>query len=248
MKRPTIFRTVVLLTGVCVAYWQAPKLIELVDKVRGGMSPAAALAGLTGKGQPSPANEISLEQLRSVLSGAGAGQAISGAKPGGDVVVFSPNGAALTEAQKQALIEKANRMRPAGSGAAPDRISLPPGLSPPARPVAGEDDQPDEPAEAPEQHPEETPKEPEPESTPNASVDDLASATDLEELSTAALGGEPVGIHDELREMLHEITPPNHNTSYLTRRASRVAWRNPSLPRGPRPAFIIGPPGSGVAP
>jgi hypothetical protein len=247
MKRPTIFRTVVLLAGVCAAFWQAPRIVELIDKVRGGMSPAAAIAGLTGRGAAPPQSEVSLDELRAALSGATAGAALPSAKPGGEVIVFSPNGAALTEAQRQALLQKANRLRPSGSGHTPDRISLPPGASsPPKPPTTIDDDQAEKPSE-------EKPEPKDSKESPRGALD-TASSTPDDDLSMDMLiegsspesadEGETVGIHDELRVLLHEISPPAPDEVTRFRRASRIAWRNPSLPRGPHPAFIIGPPGS----
>lgn len=252
MKRPTIFRTIVLLAGVCTAFWQAPKIVELIDNVRGGMSPAAAIAGLTGRGQSTQADDISLDQLRSALSGAAANAALPNGKPGGEVVVFSPSGAALSEAQRQALVQKANRLRPSGSGTAPNRISLPPGASSPPRPpatVESEEATSSETEQQREKKPEEASQESKGAEESASASEELSAADDMDLLALGDGGGigdaEPVGIHEELRELLDEIAPPNHDAQTRIRRASRIAWRSTSLPRGPRPAFIIGPPGSG---
>lgn len=249
MKRPTIFRTIVLLAGVCTAFWQAPRIIELIDKVRGGMSPAAALAGLSGRGQATQPDEISLDDLRAALSGASANAALPNGKSGGEVVVFSPSGAALTEAQRQALVQKANRLRPSGSGAPTGRVSLPPGASSPPRPpttVENEDTEPRDADQHREKQPERDGQEGASDEASTSALRDLGEGEELDLLAIGAADDEPVGIHEELRELLNEIAPPNRDAEVRVRRASRIAWRSSSLPRGPRPAFIIGPPGSGA--
>lgn len=206
------------------------------------MSPAAAIAGLSGRGQASPTNEISIEQLRAALNGASPPGAAAGAKQSGEIVVFSPNGAALSEAQRAALLKQADRLKPMGIGTGTERVSLPPSAAPTPRPPASVEEK------APEGNPSEDSK--------DASEEHPARGTDEVEANTApgddsgllsgeAFGGEPVGIHDELRDLLDEIAPVNRDLSVRIKRSSRIAWRNPSLPRGSRPVFIIGPPGSG---
>ncbi len=288
MKRPSIIRSALLLGSASAAIWQAPRIIAMVDQVRaqGGLSglhPAATFGGEGGK--PAGAEDMTLDEIRSLISGASPTGIPAAKKAPGDVVIFTPKGARLSEQERQRLRRQAENLRPdlipaAGGGPGEiGRVSLPPlagPVAPPPTPAptpaesTPPESTPPNPSPSEPQFPVTQPPVASPPHTPLQSAPprtgDTRHEQDAEAPAQSASGGSdredsdplagygdgpplgPVGIHDELRELLVEIAPPSGASAGAARHARRQGWRSTTLPSGSRPTFIIGPPGSASAP
>ncbi len=100
-----------MLACVCAALWQAASFLEILSRTRGRPRPADAalpgtgLPGLESLGGPGrEPDSASAARLR-------VGTAVNGSSPG-DMVVFTPNGSRLTDAEREALAREAERNRP----------------------------------------------------------------------------------------------------------------------------------------
>lgn len=133
MKTGKMIRWTLLLVSLCVSLWQAPAIIHAIDGARGASGGGGGfpdLSQLTGQGgiptlpglagaQPTgdaKASQQELAALQAALAARNINQKDADKdtrKDPDELVVFSPDGKKLTEAQKQKLLRDAARQRPA---------------------------------------------------------------------------------------------------------------------------------------
>lgn len=106
MKTGKAIKLSLFVGSLCYSLYQIPKMMEMVDGMGGGggLSGLSGLSGLQGA-----------DNAFSMLEKLNGGMADPGASPedvGGQLRVFSPNGEALTEAQRAELEAAAERLRP----------------------------------------------------------------------------------------------------------------------------------------
>lgn len=148
MKTGKMIRWTLLLVSTCISLWQAPAIIHALDSAKAasggpggfqgvrGIPDLKQLTGQTGipslPGMPSlpalqaganaQASQQNLAALQAALAGSAAKQKSASKDPKkaeDDLVIFSPDGKQLTEAERQKLLREAARNRPAPRADAP---------------------------------------------------------------------------------------------------------------------------------
>lgn len=105
MSKRKLIKTVLLLASVCVGLWQASKFAEVLTRTRSEQSIGGLLKQAHGKPASPP-------DLMGLLKGVQQPTPPLGEEKPDGIVVFSPDGKKLTEAEREALVREAERLRP----------------------------------------------------------------------------------------------------------------------------------------
>jgi len=102
-----LFRVIVMLAGVCLAFWQIPALVDRIEGIRSTTMLPFAGADTTGINElGAPAKDVRSLESRGTARTDGP----KNKEP--ELVLFSPQGAKLSAEERRKLLEEAKRSAP----------------------------------------------------------------------------------------------------------------------------------------